>query len=74
MHLQYGHSVFERTYRIGADGKAHIDRISPRPAGTIAFWNVGVDGEVAGSSSGRLERSSPGLPAGATLFPAWWVW
>jgi hypothetical protein len=24
MHLQYGHSVFERTYRIGADGKAHL--------------------------------------------------
>jgi hypothetical protein len=71
LHLQYGHSVFERSYKLGADRKAHIDRIEPRPAGTIAFWNVGVDGEVesiqqwpAGSFVGI------GMVPGATLFPA----
>lgn len=47
LHLQYGHAVFERTYQIGDDGRAHLGRIAPRPAGTIAFWNVGRDGEVA---------------------------
>lgn len=46
LHLQFGHSVFERTFRIGPDGRAHLDRVSPRPAGTIAYWNVGADGEV----------------------------
>lgn len=46
LHLQFGHSVFERTYVIGDDGMAHLSRVSPRPAGTIAFWNVNLDGEV----------------------------
>jgi hypothetical protein len=58
LHLQYGHSVFERTYRLGADGRAHLDRVSPRPAATIAFWNVGADGEV---------RSIQQWPAGSFL-------
>jgi hypothetical protein len=44
--LKFGHSVFERTFIVGPDGRARIDRISPRPASTIAFWNVGADGDV----------------------------
>lgn len=47
LHLQYGHSVFERTFRIDDNGRAHLARVSPRPASTIAFWNVDTDGEVA---------------------------
>lgn len=47
LHLQFGHSVFERTFRIGADGLAYLDKVSPRPAATIAYWNVGADGEVS---------------------------
>ena len=46
LHLQYGHSIFERTYRIAADGRAHLDRVAPRPAGTIAYWNVATNGDV----------------------------
>ncbi len=46
LQLKFGHSVFERTFIVGADGRARIDRISPRPASTIAFWNVGADGDV----------------------------
>ncbi len=45
-HLRYGHAVFERTFRVDDQGRAHIDRISPRPPATIATWNVGADGEI----------------------------
>lgn len=45
-HMQFGHSVFERTYRVDDRGRAHLNRVSPRPPGTIAFWNVGIDGDV----------------------------
>jgi hypothetical protein len=71
LHLQYGHSVFERTFRIGSDGMAHLDQVSPRPAATIAYWHVGIDGEVewiqqwpAGSFIG------PGLRPVGMIVPA----
>jgi hypothetical protein len=46
LHLKFGHSVFERWYRIGADGMAHIDRVAPRPAATIGYWNVARNGDL----------------------------
>ncbi len=45
LHLQYGHSVFERTFDVDENNRAHLV-VQPRPAGTIAFWNTGADGEV----------------------------
>lgn len=69
--LRYGHSVFERTYRIGDDGRAHLDRVSPRPAGTIAYWNVGVDGEVLSIQQWPAGTfiAGGGTLRGPTLFP-----
>jgi hypothetical protein len=43
---KFGHSMFERTYMIGDDGRAHLDKVAPRPASTIAYWNVARDGEL----------------------------
>ncbi len=43
---KFGHSIFERTYTIGPDGRAHLGRVSARPASTISYWNVARDGEL----------------------------
>jgi hypothetical protein len=70
--LKFGHSVFERTYQIGADGRAHLDKVSARPASTIAYWDVARDGELmsiqqwpAGSfATGGIAIVGPTKPAG----------
>jgi hypothetical protein len=70
--LKFGHSVFERTYRIESDGRAHIDKVGARPASTIAYWDVARDGELmsiqqwpAGSfAAGGVAIVGPTSPAG----------
>jgi hypothetical protein len=45
--LRYGHSVFEQVYRL--DGvKLWLRKLAPRPAQTIAFWDVARDGGLVG--------------------------
>jgi hypothetical protein len=46
LHLKFGHSVFERWYRIDGAGVAHIARVAPRPAATIGYWNVARNGDL----------------------------
>jgi hypothetical protein len=45
--LTFGHSVFEQVYRI-ENGKAMLRKLAPRPASTIAHWNVARDGGLNG--------------------------
>ena len=42
-YLTYGHSVFELV-ALHIDGKLRLRKIAPRPATTIAAWNVADDG------------------------------
>jgi hypothetical protein len=42
-YLQFGHSLFERVYRV-EDGRVHLRKLAPRPQSTIAWWNVARDG------------------------------
>lgn len=44
-YLQFGHSIFERVYRI-ENGRVHLRRLAPRPQSTIAWWNVARDGSL----------------------------
>ncbi|WP_079851364.1 hypothetical protein [Mycobacteroides abscessus] len=47
MSLRYGHAVFEQVYRIegeGANARAVLRKLAPRPQATIAKWNVARDG------------------------------
>lgn len=46
--LVFGHSVFEQVYRIDDDGKAVLRKLAPRPAQTIAYWDVARDGGLNG--------------------------
>ena len=44
-YLQFGHSIFERIYRIEG-GRVHLRKLAPRPQSTIAWWNVARDGSL----------------------------
>ncbi|WP_016888668.1 phage portal protein family protein [Mycobacteroides abscessus] len=47
MSLRYGHAVFEQVYRIegeGANARAVLRKLAPRPQATISKWNVARDG------------------------------
>lgn len=51
--LTYGHSVFEQVYRapdgVGVFGdKSHLRKLAPRPAQTIAYWDIDRDGGLNG--------------------------
>lgn len=46
--LTFGHSVFEQVYRIDDSGKAVLRKLAPRPAQTIAYWDVARDGGLNG--------------------------
>jgi hypothetical protein len=61
-HLQFGHQVFEQTYRIGADGRAYLRKLGPRPSSTIAYWNVALDGGLVG-----ITQYPPGSAFGSPL-------
>jgi hypothetical protein len=43
----FGHSIFEQVYRI-ENGKAVLRKLAPRPASTIAHWDVARDGGLNG--------------------------
>lgn len=45
--LIFGHSIFEQVYRY-EDGKFTLRKLSPRPAQTIAYWDVARDGGLIG--------------------------
>lgn len=45
--LQFGHSIFEQVYRPDG-GKLVLRKLAPRPAQTIAFWDVARDGGLNG--------------------------
>lgn len=45
--LTFGHAVFEQVYRI-EKGKAMLRKLAPRPAQTIAYWDVARDGGLNG--------------------------
>lgn len=42
---QYGHAVFEQTY-VWRDGRYWLNKLSPRPQSSIAYWNVDRDGSL----------------------------
>ena len=60
--LVFGHSVFEQVYRIEDDGKAHLRKLAPRPASTIAYWDVALDGGLVG-----IQQWPPGTSFGSPL-------
>ena len=62
LYLIFGHSVFEQVYRIGDDGMAYLKKLAPRPASTIAFWDVAIDGGLEG-----IQQWPPGTSFGAPL-------
>lgn len=64
-HLLFGHAVFETVYQIGADGRAHLSTLGPRPAATIAYWNVDLAGDLVGLTQWP-PGSSFGTPLGVT--------
>lgn len=69
---QFGHAVFERRYEIDG-GRAHLVRLSPRPASTIAFWDVGLDGNLDGLQqwpAGTLGWTGGAYPASLGGAPA----
>jgi hypothetical protein len=45
--LTFGHAVFEQVYRI-ENGQAMLRKLAPRPAQTIAYWDVARDGGLNG--------------------------
>ncbi|WP_078316214.1 hypothetical protein [Mycobacterium sp. D16Q16] len=75
MALRYGHSVFEQVYRLegeGANARAVLRKLAPRPQATIAKWNVDRDGglvsiEQQPSSAFAMTSSGLAIPAGGPL-------
>ncbi|SIK42877.1 Mu-like prophage protein gp29 [Mycobacteroides abscessus subsp. abscessus] len=75
MALRYGHSVFEQVYRLegeGANIRAVLRKLAPRPQVTIAKWNVDRDGglisiEQHPSSGFTMTSSGVAIPAGGPL-------
>lgn len=57
---QYGHAVFEQTYRQDDDGRYWIRKLAPRPQWTIQKFNVAADGglesitQMAPASTGKV--------------------
>lgn len=55
-----GNSVFEQVYRADGDGRAHLNKLAPRPQRTISAWNVALDGglmsieQMAPASTGKV--------------------
>lgn len=48
---QFGHAVVEQVYRIegtGANARAVLHKLSPRPQSSIAYWQVAPDGGLVG--------------------------
>jgi hypothetical protein len=48
---QHGHAVFEQVYRIegsGANTRAVLHKLAPRPQSSIAYWQVAQDGSLVG--------------------------
>lgn len=64
-HLLFGHAVFETTYQRGADGYTHLKDLGPRPAATLAYWDVDLAGELVGVTQWP-PGSSFGTPMGVT--------
>ena len=47
--LVFGHSIFEQVYRPpNAQGLMELRKLAPRPAQTIAYWDVARDGGLVG--------------------------
>ncbi|RIR60075.1 phage portal protein family protein [Mycobacteroides abscessus] len=75
MALRYGHSVFEQVYRLegeGANVRAVLRKLAPRPQVTIAKWNVDRDGGLVSieqhpSSGFTMTSSGVAIPAGGPL-------
>lgn len=75
MALRYGHSVFEQVYRRegeGANARAVLRKLAPRPQATIAKWNVDRDGglisiEQHPSSGFTMTSRGLAIPAGGPL-------
>jgi hypothetical protein len=59
----FGHSVFEQVYRIDDRRQAVLRKLAPRPAQTIAYWDVARDGGLNGIQQypeGSDRRRRPG--------------
>lgn len=75
MALRYGHSVFEQVYRLegeGANARAVLRKLAPRPQATIAKWNVDRDGGLVSieqhpSSGFTMTSGGLAIPAGGPL-------
>ncbi|MDM2398159.1 hypothetical protein PP613_03895 [Mycobacteroides abscessus] len=75
MALRYGHSVFEQVYRPegeGANIRAVLRKLAPRPQSTISKWNVDRDGgliSIQQQPSSAFTMTSGGLaiPTGGPL-------
>lgn len=44
-YLQFGHSIFETIYRLDG-GRVRLERLSPRPQSSIAYWSVARNGDL----------------------------
>lgn len=75
MALRYGHAVFEQVYRLegeGADARAVLRKLAPRPQSSIAKWNVDRDGGLISiqqqpSSAFTMTSSGLAIPVGGPL-------
>jgi hypothetical protein len=63
--LKFGHSVFEQVYRIdgeGANARAVLRKLAPRPQSSISYWNVAADGGLISVQQWPAGTfSSPGM-------------
>jgi hypothetical protein len=66
--LAHGHSVFEQVYRPPDDkGRMTLRKLAPRPAQTIAYWDVARDGGLNGIM--QYPAGALGQPGGAAFGP-----
>jgi hypothetical protein len=58
--LTYGHSVFEQEARLDDQGRAHLRKLSLRPARTISSFNVAADGGLTSVEQyGHIDTTGP---------------
>lgn len=57
--LDYGHSFFEQTYRIDAEGMAHLRKLGWRPPRTISMLDVARDGGLVSISQHGVPKPIP---------------
>lgn len=58
--LTYGHALFEQEARLDDQGRAHLRKLSLRPARTISSFNVAADGGLTSIEQyGHIDTAGP---------------